>query len=235
MEAQILWLPGIPGSGKRCLAGLVVDMLQKDYSSSSTAVMYIFCDYKDTSQTVEQLKRVILRQLLQQLDAIPLEVEKLYETYGFKSTEPSSTQIHDLLLSVSAPFSQKFLVIDALDEVDGIDGTSEALLKLSKLLGAHTLITSRWSGCLRAHILQATVVEITAQNKNVTAYVQHELQSRKRLRLFVEKELGFASEVIGTVLTHFGGMFLIARLHIDALASKLNLRAAEDCPQAVAE
>jgi ankyrin repeat protein len=228
-KSRILWLSGIPGSGKTFLAALIIDHLQTHFTPPVVGIAYLFCDYKDTTQTSERLKRAILRQLLHQLDDLPAEIDRLYETHARRSTEPSSSEIDDLLLMTASRFSQIFIVIDALDELSGIDGVSESVLKLCKELGSntHALITSRWTGELRHHILQATSIEISARDQDITTYVHHELLTRKRLHLFVQKEPTFEAEAINTILGQCEGMFLVARLHIESLAGKPHLRAAK--------
>jgi hypothetical protein len=95
--SQLLWLPGIPGSGKTSLAALAIDHLERQFTQPDVGIAYIFCDYKDAAQTSESLKRVILRQILHRLDQLPREVEKLYQVHARKSTDPSAGELDDAL------------------------------------------------------------------------------------------------------------------------------------------
>lgn len=87
VASQRLWLSGIPGSGKTSLAALVIDYLEKKFTQGDVGITYIFCGYKDTTQSYESLKSVVLRQLLQRIDSLPKEVEKLYQDYAKKNQQ----------------------------------------------------------------------------------------------------------------------------------------------------
>ena len=175
------------------------------------------------------MKRVVLRQLLHRLDHLPEEVEKLYQVHARRSSEPTSGELDDVLLLTAGQFSRIFIIIDALDEASGTSGLADALLQLCRDLGENTqsLITSRWTGELKKHIVEATHIEVSAKDQDIAEYLHHEIKARSRLRLFIQKEPAFEKEIINTILRSCKGMFLVARLHIEALAGKAHLRAAK--------
>jgi ankyrin repeat protein len=227
--SQMLWLAGIPGSGKTSLASIVIDHLEREFKQSDVGIVYVFCDYKDSTQTSDNLKRVILRQLLHQLDGLPREVEKLYQVHARRSTNPSSSELDDALRPTICLFTRLFLVIDGLDELSELHGASDSLLKLCKELcpNIQALITSRWTVGLKDHIQRAAHVEVFAQDQDISTYLEHEIRSRSRLQLFVRKDPAFKDQIVGTILGNCKGMFLVARLHIKSLAGKPHLRAAK--------
>lgn len=228
--SSILWLRGIPGSGKTFLAALVIDHLYKTSVGPGIGIVYILCDYKDPRQTFETLQRAVLRQLLQQMEIVPDEIIQLYDRHLMGSAQPDVEEVQSILMSAAARFSQIVIIIDALDEVSGTEGTSGSLLKLCKDIGTTTnsraLITSRWTGDLDYHIRQHPNIEILAKDEDVSLYLSNEMSKWGRIQRFVQKDPSFKEEIVNTILRQCRGMFLVARLHIASLAAKTNLRAA---------
>lgn len=228
-QSCLLWLPGIPGSGKTYLAAIVSDHLQRKFAQPEVGIISLFCDYKDPSQTIEKFQRAILRQLLQKMEKFPPEINHLYERHLGASSKPDPGEIRSILLSVVSRFSQIYLIVDALDEVPGAEGILGALLKLCDDFGSssHSLITSRWTGELDHHIRQAPHIEIWAQGEDIRLYLDDEFRKRQRIQRFTQRDPAFQAEAVDTILQHCKGMFLVARLHIESLATRTNLRAAK--------
>lgn len=62
--SRTLWLVGIPGSSKTTLASILIDRLERDYArQNDVGIVYEFCDYSESNQTGDKLKRMILRAL----------------------------------------------------------------------------------------------------------------------------------------------------------------------------
>ena len=226
---QTLWMAGIPGSGKTFLATLVIHHLESTFTQPDVGVSYVYWDYKDTGQTMDSLKRIIMRQLLHRVDDLPEDVKKLYEIHAKRSTLPSTGELDDALTVVCERFQRIFIVVDALDEATGINNPGEALLKLCKNLSprVRTLVTSRHTAGLMRDMQEARCIEVSAKDQDITAYIRHEIVSRTRLQQFVTKEPAFEEHIIQRILEKCKGMFLIARLHIELLAAKPHLRAAK--------
>ena len=226
--SETLWLAGMPGSGKTLLASIVIDHLEKQFGQSDVGIAFIFCDYKDASQTSDKFKRAIVRQLLHRLDHIPEEIEKNYQAHAKRSTNLSSDELHDALLLTCSRFSRLFLVIDALDEVSAVNGVGESLLSMCKDLSPiiQSLVTSRWTAGLENSIQEATYIQVAAQDQDIAMYLRSEIASKSRLRLFVQKDPAFKDQIINMIVGNCKGMFLVARLHIESIARKPHLRAA---------
>lgn len=88
------------------------------------------------------------------------------------------------------------------------------------------MITSRWTGDLKNYIQAGTYIKVSAQDQEIALYLHYEINSRGRLRTFIEKEPTFEKEIVSKIFENCEGMFLVARLHIDSLSAKSNLRAA---------
>src|SRR5436190_11480725 len=74
-----LWLSGIPGAGKTVLAETIIEKALK-HSSSSTTVMFFFCDYKNPwSQDPVHILRVLVSQLARQNDEVFELLRSCYE------------------------------------------------------------------------------------------------------------------------------------------------------------
>ncbi|TVY36887.1 Vegetative incompatibility protein [Lachnellula occidentalis] len=121
-----LWLSGIPGAGKTVLAACVVEEVMKE-SSSTRAVAYFYCDYKDSSINIFSS---IATQLARQNETAFAHLQKLYEKCHPKD---SGT----ILLEISALVAMTFCFEDVSIVVDGLDecGTStiDVIISLASL------------------------------------------------------------------------------------------------------
>ncbi|KGO73285.1 hypothetical protein PITC_085840 [Penicillium italicum] len=71
-ENSILWCYGDPGTGKTILSSIVIEYLSESIRASRAALVFIYCNYKETETHSElELLSSIARQLAEQLDHIP--------------------------------------------------------------------------------------------------------------------------------------------------------------------
>lgn len=94
----------------------VVEHTIAHHKGSGTAVVYFYIDFQhSTKQTTVGMLSSLLFQLLDTLDAIPAEVDKIFKTYKYQQC-PTEHELFDLLKFVLGYFTRSFIVIDALDE-----------------------------------------------------------------------------------------------------------------------
>ncbi|KAK3174446.1 hypothetical protein OEA41_001692 [Lepraria neglecta] len=220
--SNVLWCSGIPRAGKILLASSTIDHLERIFPQMEIGISYIYCDYKDQSQTAVNLLGSLIGKLLWRQSIIPEELELSYKTHTSKHTHPSVTEYAAILRNMAMGFSRVFIVVDALDEVMEKDGTRDALMaSLNDLSSnAQLLVTSRWIPSLEQEFCTASRLEIRANNGDIATYVQSQVDKRPRLRAHVRRDQNLRELIVENK-----GMFLLARLHVDSLANTAHPKA----------
>ncbi|KAM0559898.1 hypothetical protein ACHAPJ_003848 [Fusarium lateritium] len=208
----LLWVKGIPGSGKSVMAANIINDLRKSHPGCPV-IFFFFRQIIDANHEPRSLLRDWLDQLL---DYSPPLQQKL-DTY----TKPiDSTSIDDLWEDLKLAFAQLpdkvFCVADALDEMDqGNDAFLKALGKLGQWRQetVKVLITSRpvpsveeplrTTPCLHLRLEESQV------DKDISAYVKHALHHSS---IPDHKWNVIADAVPGRA----NGLFLYVKLAMDA-------------------
>ncbi|KIX98300.1 uncharacterized protein Z520_05601 [Fonsecaea multimorphosa CBS 102226] len=227
-EERTLWCPGLPGAGKTILSSMVVDWLESQHQGTDTAVIYLYCNYKEEEiQTAQNLIGSLLKQAVQHRpSALPADVLSLYNKFLEKKTGPRLDELSRLLAQEVNTYSQVFVVIDALDECpEGNNTRGELLTEIQKLpSNARILITSRYSPKIDEGFENVPHIEIRATNQDVELYVKGRIEKERSLAAHVLRDRPLTEEVIETVVERSRGMFLLAQFHMDNLAKSLNRR-----------
>ncbi|RYP32850.1 hypothetical protein DL767_005006 [Monosporascus sp. MG133] len=212
-EGDILWCQGIPGAGKTILVSTAIDYLRHKFlSQNGTQVIYAFCDYKDRG---EQDVRTILASLWKHLARSRVldteECETFEATYLKPDVKPAKNEILTILRDEIARYSRVFILLDALDEFHSDHRT--ALLVALRDLGPNVnlLITSRYIETEAFDPKRSRHLEISAADSDIRIFISGRLNSETRLGRHVAKDPELADK--------------IATLHLNALATKLTLKA----------
>ena len=139
-SSSVLWLHGIPGSGKTKLASLVIDELPKDEK-----VVYFYC-MRTPAEPYRAECDKILACLVRQLASVSLGsqlLDPVVETYKealedfaeYEDQEWTTDESERVILALLGEYSVVTIVLDALDEVNYEDRL-ELLRVLSRLLQA---------------------------------------------------------------------------------------------------
>ena len=160
-------------------------------------IIYFFFNHSDRTQTAENVVRVLLRQLLTQMDAIPSEVRNEYSRYKQDPHKrmPDRQMYSNLLkCSIEAFFKANktriFVLVDAYDELLSTDEEKEinALAEkkairssLSQLSGtghAKILISTRPHYCqeLRNSFPGAIVADVHGDPEDMKTYIKSRLE-----------------------------------------------------------
>ncbi|KAJ5635238.1 ankyrin 2-3/unc44 [Penicillium longicatenatum] len=207
----ILWIKGIPGSGKSVMAASIIDQLRKE----EVPVLYFF--FRQIIDANHQPVAVLRDWLCQILTYSPALQLKLMETKEDRSLD--SLSLDDLwkdLKFALASISKVYCVTDALDEMDqGNDDFLHALVNFSQWRPASVkvLITSRpvvtVENPLRKFSIPSIRLEERLVDVDISAYVQYRLRSSPILpeyRELIEKAIPGRAN----------GLFLYAKLSMDA-------------------
>ncbi|KAF7889956.1 uncharacterized protein EAF02_002371 [Botrytis sinoallii] len=246
MEAStssILWLHGIPGSGKSMLVCHVIEYLQSraQQHQSSAPIAYFYC-----VRTVNEPERAnpteILRNILEQLCSLDAEtpirepVSKQYlarkkEARGRKPERLSLEETVNIILELleSNPAT---IVIDGLDECDPIK-RNDLLLGLQKIITksnniVKVFVSSRDDHDIVHHLARSPNLYIHATDN--TADIILFIKSRIKEAIREDKLLcGRVSShleniIIDKLIEKANGMFRLASMHIDSLCDPYRVK-----------
>ncbi|RSL97643.1 hypothetical protein CDV31_012921 [Fusarium ambrosium] len=224
---RTLWCPGLPGAGKTTLASMVIEWLRSQHQGTRAAVIYLYCSYKEEGvQTPREMIGSLLKQVVQHKAALPDGLRHLYDKHAQGKTPPKLEELARLLVQEVASLPFVFVVIDALDECPERDNTRDTLLtEIQKLpQNARILITSRYSPQIDERFDSVPHIDIRATDDDVKRYIEVRIEKESSLAKHVRSDPTLMEEIIKTVAKCSQGMFLLAQLHMDSLAKKLNRR-----------
>ncbi|KAL7944011.1 hypothetical protein V8C42DRAFT_327511 [Trichoderma barbatum] len=224
-ENEMLFCPGMPGSGKTVLTSIVVDHLHSGFKEyPTTGIAYFYFNYKrQTDQTIDGLLASLLKQLVSYQSSLPEAVQTLYNRHHpqNKRTRPSADELIQALQSVIAVYSRVFIMIDALDECQLANDTRlEVLSSISKIRSktrANFFITSRFDAQITETFQAIPTLEIRASEEDVSRYL---CENMLHLPKFIRDNSSLQEEIITGILKAVQGMFLLAQFHIDSLKGK---------------
>jgi len=181
-DKQMLFCHGIPGSGKTILASVVIHELTTDFSNDETfAIAYVYCNFRRKhEQKAEDTMANLLKQLAQYKHSLPENVKLLYDKYKKQRTQPSFDEIFSALQSAATLYSRVFIVVDALDEYQAINGERERLIlglfSLQAKCGVNIFATSRFMlPEVEKHFKERTSLEIRASEEDVRKYLDRHI------------------------------------------------------------
>lgn len=220
-QPSLLWLHGIPGSGKSKLVSLVVDTLRENgLNAQSEPLAYVYCT-RSTSEPQRAESEHILRSILRQLacarpglpirDPVLQKWQDLQEE-GFDLRQLTVAETQSLILEL-LDGSSTTVVIDALDECDP-KSRFEILETLEKLLSSTNslvkiLVSSRDPRVLsRLKSYSVSCIDASHNTEDIERFVEFEVtKSIEQGRLLggsVSSEL--KSKIIATLKSGAQGM-----------------------------
>ncbi|KAK7038242.1 ankyrin repeat domain-containing protein [Favolaschia claudopus] len=226
---RTLWCRGMPGAGKTVLASLVVDELRETFDTQQVGVAVMYLNHKETEmQTVPNVLTALWRQLTLGKPLSPAEMQ-VYAKHREQRTRPSLHEVDSILRSTLSQFSRAFVVIDALDEYPEV--SREVLLRHLSSLPANTslMLTSRPHITIKHVITEWDTMEIRATEDDIRRYVDAQISRSARLCGHIKNQPVLRDEIEANIVQRCGGMFLLAKLHIDSLATKTTIRAVRQC------
>ncbi|KAM5361879.1 hypothetical protein ACJZ2D_012824 [Fusarium nematophilum] len=219
-KEELLFCPGLPGAGKTFLASIVIDhLLERFRNESGVGIAYHYCDYRrQDHENARVILASILKQLAQCPGSLPDALRTLYDKHKPKDTRPSFKEIASALKSVASLHSRVFIVVDGLDECTA-SVWRDILAQLRGLRGANALVTSRAIPDIinRKELEGSSVLEIRASDTDVREYLDRNMS---KFREFVMRDRQLQEDICKAILESIGGMFLLARLHLNYLVDK---------------
>ena len=206
-------------------------------------IAYIYCIYNETGQTIGNFLASLLQQLCRQKSSLSPEIVASEKDHSRFGTRPTDSEFSRLVTSQIPHFTKVFIVVDALDECPQTEKTKEELLsELQKLpSNVHLLVTSRPDNIIGRDFAEAVILRIHAQDDDVHRYLTARISTERLLTRYVTDDPSLQSFIIRRVTERTQGMyvvaaqtwllfsaygirFLLAKLHMDLLASENSRR-----------
>ncbi len=247
--SSILWLHGIPGSGKSKLVSMLIQMLLEESlpNGAPTPLAYFYCS-KNASEPLRTQAAEVLRCILKQLACLGPNLsirdpvvdsfrqhQRDAEDDGSDLLPLDLDETVDLLLRLTAE-DPAIIIIDALDECDhserhallstlcDITSRSDNLVKV--------FVASRENGDIAELLAHMPDVRISAQDnmmdlaRFVRSEVQTSISTRRLLSGNVREDL--QDRIVGELIEHAQGMFLWVKLQIQNICDYDRVKIEED-------
>ncbi|KAH8886459.1 ankyrin [Thozetella sp. PMI_491] len=212
-EHGLLWIRGIPGSGKSVLAASLIDRL----SSEKVPVLYFFFrQIIDANHSHASALRDWLVQVLNYSPPLQQELRKLLER-GQNVSSISDPDLWSLLRLGLLHIPKAYIVVDALDEMDLNDAAKEFLRSLGSLAEwrpsqTKIVITSRPVPSVELPLRKAKALNVFLESRmvdlDIAAYVGHCLA---KSAVAEDDQLIIKTAIPGKA----NGLFLYAKLAMD--------------------
>ena len=208
------------------MTSIIINHLRRERSDSmkrDVGIAFLYLKYNETDQTLDNLLGNLLRQFVQETEFLSPSLLELYEHHRSRSTSPTSNEIVDILTTALESLKEAFLIVDGLDECDETLRWDliEQLEKFQPKL--RLLITSRHLDTISEDLDQFERIEIRANPEDIKLYIDHQMKKNRHLRRIIQRAPKIKDDIRSAVVRTADSMFLLARLHIDSLASAANL------------
>ncbi|TGJ82223.1 hypothetical protein E0Z10_g6558 [Xylaria hypoxylon] len=225
----LLWLHGIPGAGKTILCSTVIAHLQARSSSpprGSGSVLdhilyYYFTFSDDSKQSLTNLLKFIIYQLIAHNQEISEAAASLYDSKSQGSNEPSVKELIDTLAAVASLCTGKvYLLVDALDECPRKERKTFYEKALGPILAAkvNLMIASRGEPDIENALRNISPYEICIQNDDVNADVRAHVNSViSQDPKFQVMQISIQAEILDGIVSGARGMFRWAVCQLEVI------------------
>jgi sulfur transfer complex TusBCD TusB component (DsrH family) len=225
---SLLWLYGIPGSGKTFLCHLVRDVLREPGSASKPpTVLQFFFDFSaHDRQDASALLCSLVLQIQEVEEGIPPVLSSLYKSCS-GSQSPSESELLETLRTLLSKGNEVFFVLDGVDECGVRGRILEILQEISNwnIPQLHMLIASRRESDIErtlskicSHTCHMDAINI---NEDISKHVQQSIDEDSRLNRWPTE---IQEEIARTIAEQSDGMFRWADCQLQAVKECKNLR-----------
>jgi hypothetical protein len=171
-------------------------------------IVYYYLNYKhEGSQDIKTIISSLVSQLLVKIPALWPAVDRLYKKCEATRRKPSIEDAISPLFDLETP-SKVIIAIDALDEAS--NSTRDALLKLLSSLcevGFRAFLTSRPTINIRQLRTCTTVVDITAQKRDLEIYTTTRLEENENVQEVLEDRAStVVNQMVDLMVSQAAGM-----------------------------
>ncbi|UZP36909.1 hypothetical protein NXS19_004725 [Fusarium pseudograminearum] len=222
-DVDRIWYTGKPGAGKSVLASTVIEHLrawvnEDPTRKATTMVTHLYLSYT-SSPDIKDLLGSVLRQCQAESDSHPAIVAMFqkYRMHGLISDKVQPPKLDDIKEMLNAINQDKrmFIIIDALDEFE-INSRRGLLKNLNEIKSVvKIMVTSRVLNHLKFLQEGFETETIEANDEDMDKYIESVINSRPSLSPFAN----YHQRIKEVVKRQSGKMFILVRLHMDALCN----------------
>lgn len=160
---------------------LVIDELAKFPGRHQSPIAYVYFDYRDQeSQTPSIILASILKQMLLTTPVIPEIVNNMLQRLQRQGSRISQLEAERVITDVVSQVPSAVIVVDALDECDGLNNRKSFLETLAKLRNSPRIrifITSRsYSDDIRTAFQEDPQILISAHDADIRRFLSYQFQ-----------------------------------------------------------
>jgi hypothetical protein len=227
---SLLWLNGIPGSGKTVLSSSILkNLMDTNQSNDSSLLLYFFFDFATRDKRMVGLfLRASLSQIQAQTRDIVEPIRSLYDRHHGGFQELSNADLLDSLRTAFEGTKNAYLIIDALDECDK---RAELIEVLEEILGwgldnIHILATSRKERDFEECFARTGAEQVQLEGDTVQGDIRQYIESRMLKERWAKKwPLDIQCEIVSAITEKAGDMFGLAAFQLDELQKCGTLKA----------
>ncbi|KAH6894763.1 hypothetical protein BKA70DRAFT_1160657 [Coprinopsis sp. MPI-PUGE-AT-0042] len=229
-QGKILWGVGIPGAGKTILASIIIRYLEglENTSGGVMCVAFVYLRYSEPL-AVRDILESMVKQIVERHDDLIPFIEALCAKHRKEGTKPSQQELREVLEKFVGVGKTLFFVLDALDEMRVED--RPVLLGLLASLSVRVFITSRPLAVLQQQFADVEVFDIAASPSDLDLHIKHFLRHSPEVMALLQGT-DLEEQIAETVHRKSGGMFLHARLQLEALRNCVSAYDVEETLQA---
>ncbi|KAJ5759050.1 hypothetical protein N7520_006206 [Penicillium odoratum] len=216
---RTLYCIGPPGAGKTFLSSLIIDFLQKTFTSPDVATVFVFCQGESGKEgpSIDLLKTV-LAQLVFRKRSLSYATSSLYQAEALRKGSASSKAYQNAIRAEINRFSKVLLILDGLDTFSDKDRILGRMHKLPQ--HAQLLVTLREMNGTKP-LDNSGYVSVLAPPEDIGLYTLARTKSDSSIRNIIgEKnpDIKFEDEILHSVVEKSHGIFLLAKIHLDLLS-----------------
>ena len=182
---------------------------QTDYTKDQ-GLAFLYCSYKETNQSCENLVGSIIQQLARQSSVFTRRIRDLHKEKAQWKARPRLSELESLLHSSVSTIDSPYIIIDALDELRNDDNTRDTLIELLRRLSPHVrlLVTSRPVPAIEKFFRDENSLEIRATREDLEVLVHQYVETRSSLRAVCDSKPELVRTIVDTVEEKAHGMYV---------------------------
>ena len=223
----MLWLTGVPGAGKTVLSSFVINKCSESLNTRPSApVLYFFFKATDSDKnSVLAVTRSLVYQLYLLFPArLCPDIVSLKDNSG-KDNALSDQRLWDLFVKHAKDTADLTIVLDALDECDGVDVLLGRMMLLLQRCRAKSFVVSRKEENIARALEDYPNIVITPKDVEVDiqSYIVAEIDKIPRFR-----GKPVQRRITSALSSGHDGMFLWAYLMIEEMKELGTVRQVDD-------
>ncbi|KAI5812584.1 hypothetical protein BZA77DRAFT_269930, partial [Pyronema omphalodes] len=223
---------GIPGAGKTMISSVIIDYLTKNAGQGDkNCVSCLYFDYRDEVQrhlSPVNMVGALLKQALSTFSAVPNSVIDALKKKRKEFPVLTLPGALELLQIALENFDTTYICIDALDECKD-EYQMEFLRSISKILNPSTkvFITARHTvkNIIDKNLIRPSTITITmeleANPSDIRMFIADKISKDAEDMEMTDE---FKEEIMETILSSTGGMFLLPALQIQTVLDETTVK-----------